>query len=93
MARPKLTFTRSPQTDDSAPAAGSCSCQIYSTYRRTCTGAFFGQLKVVRMRDNRLIFPFEGAPEIGPFEQASQARDAAKELGEKIIEADIQNPE
>ncbi|WP_435302626.1 DUF6723 family protein [Paraburkholderia strydomiana] len=29
-----------------------------------------GELKVVRISDDRLLYPFDGAPTIGPFEDA-----------------------
>ncbi|MET3232879.1 UNVERIFIED_ORG: hypothetical protein ABIC54_005087 [Burkholderia sp. 1263] len=67
--------------------------QIYATYRRTPSGAFMGDLKVVRMIDDRLIFPFDGAPPIGPFDTASEARDSARAKGAEIVAADLANPE
>ncbi|OTP78072.1 hypothetical protein PAMC26577_05435 [Caballeronia sordidicola] len=52
-----------------------------------------GSLKVVRKTDSRLLFPFEGAPAIGPFDDKEQALRAATALGMQIVEADIANPE
>jgi hypothetical protein len=67
--------------------------RIYASYRRTAAGEFFGVLKVVRTRDSHLVFPFEGAPEIGPYAIALEAREAAHRLGEKLVIGDQTAPE
>jgi hypothetical protein len=40
-----------------------------------------------------LLFPFDGAPTIGPYDSKEDALFAATALGAKIVEADIENPE
>jgi hypothetical protein len=67
--------------------------EIYATYRRTTEGAFVGLLKVVRKTDGRLLFPFTGAPDIGPFADGQAAREAAQRYGESVVESDLDNPE
>jgi hypothetical protein len=52
-----------------------------------------GELKVVRTLDDRLLFPFDGAPAIGPFRDAAAARDAAMSKGQEIVAVDVANPE
>jgi hypothetical protein len=52
-----------------------------------------GALKVVRKTDSRLLFPFDGAPTIGPFDDKEEALRAAVALGDEIVDADIANPE
>jgi hypothetical protein len=52
-----------------------------------------GSLKVVRKTDGRLLFPFAGAPVIGPFATALEARSAATIYGAQIVADDIKNPE
>lgn len=54
---------------------------------------YFGVLRVVRRRDRRVIFPFDGAPELGPFQSKDEAINAAREYGEKLIADDISTPE
>jgi hypothetical protein len=56
-------------------------------------GVYFGTLKVVRKTDGRVIYPFDGAPAIGPFSTAQEARDAAKEYGRTLVSGDVLNPE
>jgi len=67
--------------------------EIYATYRRTTEGAFIGLLKVVRKIDGRLLFPFAGAPDIGPFDNGEAARAAAQTYGERVVDSDLSNPE
>jgi len=66
---------------------------IYVTTRRTVDGRFFGELLISRMTDGRKLFPFEGAPEIGPFVTVNEARDAAQGYGLQLVAADLANPE
>lgn len=57
-------------------------------YRR-----FFGVLRVVRKTDGRLLFPFDGAPELGPYATKQEALAAAQVYGEHIVEGDLARPE
>jgi hypothetical protein len=50
-------------------------------------------LKVVRGRDKRLLFPFDGAKQFGAFETPEEALKVAKAYGEDIVRSDISNPE
>lgn len=65
---------------------------IYASYRPH-VGSFFGTLKVVRQTDGRLLYPFDGSDDIGPFPSKGAATAAAAQLGGEIVEADLQNPE
>ncbi|SAK86052.1 hypothetical protein AWB76_06764 [Caballeronia temeraria] len=92
LRRPKLVFfpTKRPE-----PTAGRSAedYRVYASYRPGTTGRFMGTLKVVRVTDGRLLFPFDGAEEIGPFETKEAARDAASRRGMEIVEADLHSPE
>ncbi|RFU45113.1 DUF6723 family protein [Paraburkholderia sp. DHOC27] len=57
-------------------------------YRR-----FYGTLSVIRTTDGRQLFPFDGAPEFGPFPSKVEALAAAQVYGEHIVAADLANPE
>ena len=57
-------------------------------YRR-----FFGVLRVVRKTDGRLLFPFDGAPDLGPYSTKEEALAAAQVYGEHIVEHDLARPE
>jgi hypothetical protein len=93
MARPKLLFLKSPLPARKGRRAIASDYQVYATYRRTGSGTFMGDLKVVRMTDSRVLFPFDGAPAIGPFKVASDALEAARFRGAEIVAADLANPE
>jgi hypothetical protein len=96
MVRRKLHFHGSSLRNlaalDGTPATAG-DYRIYLTYRRTATGKFTGDLKVVRTTDDRLIFPYDGAPVIGPFDTALEAREAAARKGAEVVAADLLNPE
>lgn len=66
---------------------------IYASYRLGAGHAYFGTLKVVRRTDSRLLFPFDGAPTIGPFTTKEEAVLAAQERGREIALADLRSPE
>jgi hypothetical protein len=66
---------------------------IYASYVVNATGMHIGTLKVVRKRDKRVLYPFDGCETIGPFASSDDARRAAETLGQRIVEADIANPE
>jgi hypothetical protein len=56
-------------------------------------GMQIGSVKVVRKTDGRLLFPCPGAPVIGLFATALEARSAATIYGAQIVADDIKNPE
>jgi hypothetical protein len=93
MARPKLFFSKSPLLAHDAQPAIERDYRIYAGYHRTCSGDFMGELKVVRTTDGKILFPFDGAPEIGPFQSAAEAREAARSKGDETVAADLSNPE
>ena len=95
MTRPKLVFSKSSMRPgpDAVLRPTVNDYKTYATYRRTVNGTFMGALKVVRTLDDRLLFPFDGAPTIGPFDDAAEAREAARLKGEEIVAADLANPE
>jgi hypothetical protein len=66
---------------------------VYVSYRIAGGGSFFGTLKVIRKTDGRLIFPFDGAPTLGPYSTKEDALEAATTLGTQIVEGDLKNPE
>lgn len=56
-------------------------------------GYYFGQLSITRKTDGRVLYPFDGAPDIGPFHTFSEARDAAQTTASRLIGADLLDPE
>jgi len=66
---------------------------VYVTTTRASIGGYVARLLVVRKTDCKKIFPFDGAPEIGPLPTVEEARQSAFALGGTIVEADLKNPE
>lgn len=56
-------------------------------------GRYYGTLTLVRKTDGRILYPFDGAPDLGPFPTFVEARAAAQSWASKLINADITNPE
>ena len=69
------------------------SYEIFASYHLCGDGRYAGKLKVIRKIDHKLIFPFEGAPQIGPYETPEAARSAALDYGKQIVAADRAAPE
>ena len=67
--------------------------EIFASYFRCGDGRYAGKLRVVRKHDRKLIFPFDGAPQIGPCETPDDARRAALEYGIELVAADRAAPE
>nr|WP_061134430.1 DUF6723 family protein [Caballeronia fortuita] len=75
------------------PGVSDDDFQIYASYRGSSGSGFFGTLKVVRKTDGKLLFPFDGVGDIGPFASKADAVAAALERGEQVVKADIAQPE
>ncbi|SAL86184.1 hypothetical protein AWB74_07599 [Caballeronia arvi] len=90
--RPKLVLfpTKPPEP---TPGRSEDDYKVYASYRPGSSGRFMGTLKVVRLTDGRLLFPFEGAEEIGPFDTKDAAKQAAMLRGLEIVHLDLRAPE
>jgi hypothetical protein len=90
--RPKLVLF---PTRHMAPTPGASAddFQIYASYRGTNASGFFGTLKVVRKTDGKLLFPFDGADNIGPFPTKADAVAAALARGDAVVDGDLACPE
>ena len=56
-------------------------------------GVFYGNLKVIRRVDGRMLFPFDGAPPLGPYKLNEDAMEAALSTARKVVAGDLANPE
>ncbi|MFM0394880.1 DUF6723 family protein [Paraburkholderia phytofirmans] len=92
MSRAKMVFSRAARLSSRSEGARESDYRIYAAYRRTGSGAFIGELKVVRITDNKVLYAFDGAPTIGPFETASDAREAAQLQGDQMVALDLVCP-
>jgi hypothetical protein len=77
----------------SVPARSEGDFDVSASSRLAGYRRFFGVLRVVRTTDGRLLFPFDGAPELGPYPTKVEALAAAQVYGEHIVAADLANPE
>ncbi|WP_341845309.1 DUF6723 family protein [Caballeronia temeraria] len=66
---------------------------IYASYRIGTATEYYGTLKVVRRTDTRLLYPFDGAPTLGPFISSEEAICATRNFGNAIVEGDLLRPE
>ena len=90
--RPKLALfpTKSVPT---APGTTEDDFTVYASYRGSGSSGYYGKLKVVRTTDGKLLYPFEGSEQIGPFETRPDAIAAAHRRGDEIVNGDLKNPE
>jgi hypothetical protein len=56
-------------------------------------GRYIGYLRIRRIPDGKLIYPFDGCQVPGPFATGDEARHAACEMAEELIRLDIASPE
>lgn len=77
----------------SVPATSEDEFEISATSKLAGYRRFFGVLKVVRTTDGRVLFPFDGAPELGPYATKLEAVAAAQVYGEHIVISDLARPE
>jgi hypothetical protein len=82
-----------PAFTPSVPAKSESDFEVSASTRLAGYRRFFGVLSVIRKTDARLLFPFDGAPELGPYPTKVEALAAAQVYGEHIVAADLANPE
>jgi hypothetical protein len=75
------------------PAQSDSDFNVTASSRLAGYRRFFGVLNVVRKTDGKLLFPFDGAPDLGPYPTQIEALAAAQVYGEHIVAADLANPE
>lgn len=73
----------------SVPAKSEDEFDVSATSKLAGYRRFFGVLKVVRTTDGRVLFPFDGAPELGPYATKLEAVAAAQVYGEHIVASDL----
>lgn len=77
----------------SVPAQSESDFQVSASSKLAGYRRFFGVLSVIRKTDGRQLFPFDGAPELGPYVTKMEALAAAQVYGEHIVSSDLANPE
>jgi hypothetical protein len=91
--KPKLVLYPTKKYMAAQPGLTSEDFAIYASYRRGTATEYYGTLKVVRRTDSRLLYPFDGAPPLGPFTSKDEAVCAARNFGNAIVQGDIIRPE
>jgi hypothetical protein len=60
---------------------------------RRATGGTMPTLRIVRLSDKRVIYPFTGCADMPLFPDTQSARDYAERYGASLVEGDIAVPE
>lgn len=80
--------------DSSHPAAVLTAADYHVKFGKRLTSlGWLGTLKVRRLTDGKIIYPFDGCTDIGPFRTPEEAREAARLLAEDLARQDTENPE
>ncbi|WP_144139064.1 DUF6723 family protein [Paraburkholderia sp. BCC1884] len=66
--------------------------QVSASSRRTSSGTV-PTLKVIRLSDERVIYPFQGHADMPFFDDAEAAQSYAETYGWKLVDGDIAVPE
>lgn len=94
MKKPKIVLSMTQlKGRGSGDRARADDFAIYASYQINAGGLFVGTLKVIRKTDGRMLFPFQGAPVLGPYPTRQEACEAAINHGEQIVANDIAYPE
>jgi hypothetical protein len=72
--------------------AGGGRYDVTISFRRTSYG-IIPALRIVRLRDGRLIYPFEGCADMPVCADTETAMQYARACGEKFVDGDIAVPE
>ncbi len=65
---------------------------VSASSRRTSSGTV-PTLKVVRVTDKRIIYPFQGCADMPLFEEPADAKQFADDYGWQLVDGDIAVPE
>ncbi|WP_345815639.1 DUF6723 family protein [Paraburkholderia sp. PREW-6R] len=71
---------------------GRANYQVTASSRRTSSGAV-PTLKVIRLSDERVIYPFQGHADMPLFAEAEAAQSYAETYGWQLVDGDIAVPE
>ncbi|SDR62733.1 hypothetical protein SAMN05445850_8395 [Paraburkholderia tuberum] len=77
---------------NAASMLGEKSYEVVASSRRTINGAV-PTLKVTRLYDKRVIYPFCGCPDMPLFDDPQSAKNFAEVYGWQLVKGDIAVPE
>ena len=84
--------TLPPAAEESAQTVARRRYLVTASARRTSSGTV-PTLKVVRLSDKRVIYPFQGCADMPLFEEAAEAKLFAENYGQTLVDGDIAVPE
>lgn len=84
--------SRRSQRADPATLTGRANYQVAVSSRRTSSGTV-PTLKVIRLSDERVIYPFQGHADMPFFDSADAAQVFAETYGWQLVDGDIAVPE
>jgi hypothetical protein len=93
MDMPMSAYVSRRQQQAPVPAqTGRANYQVTASSRRTSSGTI-PTLKVVRLSDERVIYPFQGHADMPFFVEAEAAQSYAETYGWQLVDGDIAVPE
>lgn len=84
--------SRRSQRTDPPTLTGRANYQVAVSSRRTSSGTV-PTLKVIRLSDERVIYPFQGHADMPFFDNADAAQVFAETYGWQLVDGDIAVPE
>lgn len=85
-------LSRRVQVANAEALTGRANYQVAASSRRTSSGTV-PTLKVVRLSDDRVIYPFQGHADMPFFDSADAAQTYAENYGWQLVDGDIAVPE
>jgi hypothetical protein len=89
---PSSPTARRQTAHESPTRPGRENYHVTVSSRRTSSGNV-PTLKVTRLSDERVIYPFQGHADMPFFQNAQDAENFAQEYGMKLVDGDIAVPE
>jgi hypothetical protein len=86
------SFSSEPDDRPSDPPVSWANYSVSASSRRA-TGGTVPTLRIVRLSDKRVIYPFTGCADMPLFPDTQSARDYAERYGASLVEGDIAVPE
>ena len=91
--KPKSPLYNSQAVHTPVPGKTAADYDIYAAFYLNAGGMFDGKLKIVRKTDGRLLYPFPGSAQIGPYLTKEEATQAALALADIIVKGDVAKPD
>lgn len=80
-------------SDSSTPKAPAVSNYAVAVSSRRAAGGTMPTLRIVRVSDKRVIYPFVGCADMPLFPDTQSAREYAERYGASLVDGDIAVPE